>query len=91
VLPSDTGAASAAHSTAGQLGSSIGAALLSTFAATTTVAYLASHAGATTLTATDRGYAVAMAWGAGILLVTAVPVAFLVNARGPRRPRSLTR
>jgi hypothetical protein len=29
----------------------------------------------------DRGYAIAMTWGAGILLVTAVPVAFLVNAR----------
>jgi EmrB/QacA subfamily drug resistance transporter len=87
VLPSDTGAASAAHSTAGQLGSSIGAALLSTIAATATVAYRASHAGATTPTATDHGYAVAMAWGAGILLVTAVPVAFLVNAQAPRRSR----
>jgi EmrB/QacA subfamily drug resistance transporter len=81
VLPSDTGAASAAHSTAGQLGSSIGAALLSTIAATATVAYLASHAGVTTPTATDHGYADAMAWGAGILLTTAVPVAFLINAR----------
>ena len=88
VLAGDTGAASAAHSTAGQLGSSIGAALLSTIAATATVAYLATHAGATTLTATDHGYAVAMAWGAGILLVTAAPVAFLVNARAPRRSRS---
>jgi EmrB/QacA subfamily drug resistance transporter len=78
---SDTGAASAAHSTAGQLGSSVGAALLSTIAATTTAAYLATRAGATTLTATDHGYAVAMAWGTGILLVTAVPVALLVNAR----------
>jgi hypothetical protein len=84
VLPSDTGAASAAHSTAGQLGSSIGAALLSTIAATATVAYLA---GATTPTATDHGYGVAMAWGVGILLVTAVPVAFLVNVRAPRRSR----
>jgi MFS family permease len=88
VLPGDAGAASAAHSTAGQLGSSIGAALLSAIAATATVADLASHPGATTLTATDHGYAVAMAWGAGILLVTAVPVAFLVNARAPRRSRS---
>ena len=86
-LPSDTGAASAAHSTAGQLGSSVGAALLSTIAATATVAYLASHPGATIPTATDHGYAVAMAWGVGILLVTAVPVAFLVNAQAPRRSR----
>jgi hypothetical protein len=62
--------------------------VLSAIAATTTVAYLASHAGATIPTATDRGYAVAMAWGADTLLVTAVPVAFLVNARAPRRSRS---
>ena len=83
----DTGAASAAHSTAGQLGSSIGAALLSAIAATATAAYYASHPGATTPAATDHGYAVAMAWGAGLLLVTAVPVVVLVNAgaRGPVR------
>jgi hypothetical protein len=87
VLPGDTGAASAAHSTAGQLGSSIGAALLSTIAATATAAYLAARTGTTTMTATDHGYAVAMAWGAGVLLVTAVPVAFLVNAQAPRRSR----
>jgi hypothetical protein len=31
----------------------------------------------------DRGYAIAMTWGAGILLVTAVPVVFLVNTRAP--------
>ena len=45
VLAGDTGAASAAHSAAGQLGSSIGAALLSTIAATATIAYLATRAG----------------------------------------------
>jgi hypothetical protein len=74
---------------AGQLGSSIGAALLGAIAATATAGYVASHPGSTTLTATDHGYAIAMAWGVGILLVTAVPVVFLVNARGalsPRRP-----
>jgi hypothetical protein len=38
VLPGDTGAASAASSAAGQLGSSIGAALLNTIAATATAA-----------------------------------------------------
>ena len=86
VLGSDTGAASAAHSTAGQLGSSIGAALLSTIAATATAAYLASHQGMAALSATDHGYTVAMAWGAGILLVAAVPVVFLVNARAPLSP-----
>ena len=81
VLPSDTGAAAAAHSTAGQLGSSIGAALLSTIAATATAAYLASHAGTTAVTATVHGYTTAMAWGAGILLVTAIPTLILINAK----------
>jgi len=82
VLPSDTGAASAAHSTAGQLGSSIGAALLSTIAATATAGYLATHAGAS-VAATVHGYTTAMAWGAGILLVTAIPALVLVNAKAP--------
>lgn len=86
VLPGDTGAASAAGSAANQLGSSIGAALLNTIAATATAAYFASHAGATAATATDQGYATAMAWGAGILLVTAIPALILVNAKAPSRP-----
>lgn len=93
MLPSDTGAASAAHSTAGQLGSSMGAALLSTIAASATAAYLAAHDGASSLTATDHGYAVAMAWGVGILLVAAVPVILLINAgtlgrSGHQQPKS---
>ncbi len=46
---------------------------------------LAAHAATTSLTATDHGYAVAMAWGAGILLVTAAAVVVLVNA--PRLSR----
>ncbi len=83
VLPGDTGAAAAASSTANQLGSSIGAALLSTIAATATTAYLAAHAGATALTATAHRYDVAMAWGAGILLVTAILALVLVNAKAP--------
>lgn len=83
VLPGDTGAAAAASSTANQLGSSIGAALLSTIAATATTAYLTAHAGASTLTATAHGYAVAMAWGTGILLVAAIPAVILINAKAP--------
>jgi len=80
----DTGAASAASSAAGQLGSSIGAALLNTIAATATGAYLAAHASAGTASATVHGYGVAAAWGAGILLVFAVPIALLINAGAPR-------
>jgi len=81
----DTGAASAASSTAGQLGSSIGAALLNTIAATATAAYVAGHGGhMASSAATVHGYTVAAAWGAGILLVLAIPIALLINAGPPR-------
>jgi len=81
----DTGAASAASSTAGQLGSSIGAALLNTIAATATAAYVAGHGGhIASSAATVHGYTVAAAWGAGILLVLAIPIALLINAGPPR-------
>ncbi|HVX23370.1 MAG TPA: MFS transporter [Acidimicrobiales bacterium] len=82
VLPSDTGAASAAGSAAAQLGSSIGAALLNTIAITATTAYLVVHAGAT-VAATVHGYTVAMAWGVGILLVAAIPAVVAVDAKAP--------
>jgi EmrB/QacA subfamily drug resistance transporter len=91
VAREDTGAASAASSAAGQLGSSIGAALLNTIAATATTAYLVAHAGATSAAQTVHtagvvhGYTVAAAWGAGILLVLVVPIAWLINAGAPRR------
>jgi predicted MFS family arabinose efflux permease len=81
----DTGAASAASSAAGQLGSSIGAALLNTIAATATAAYVAAHVAASPAAATVHGYGVAAAWGAGILLVFAIPIVLLINAGAPRR------
>lgn len=77
----DAGAASAASSAAGQLGSSIGAALLNTIAATATAAYLVAHGAAGAAAATVHGYAVAAAWGAAILLATAIPIGWLINAR----------
>src|ERR1700733_7193666 len=55
VAPEDTGAASAASSAAGQLGSSIGAALLNTIATTATAAYLTVHAEAALAVATVHG------------------------------------
>jgi EmrB/QacA subfamily drug resistance transporter len=91
VAREDTGAASAASSAAGQLGSSIGTALLNTIAATTTAAYLVAHTGAAKaaqtvhLAAVVHGYTIAAAWGAGILLVLVVPIAWLINAGAPRR------
>jgi EmrB/QacA subfamily drug resistance transporter len=85
VLPADSGAGSAASSAAGQLGSSIGTALLNTIAATTTAGYLATHAGASQVSATVHGYATAMGWGAAILLVAAVPLIFVINAGTPAK------
>jgi hypothetical protein len=93
VLPSDTGAAGASAgagagagaSAASQLGSSMGAALLNTIAATATASYLAAHVGASIVTATVHGFAVAMIWGAAITLVAAGPIATFVNARTPAR------
>jgi MFS family permease len=91
VAREDTGAASAATSAAGQLGSSIGTALLNTIAATATAAYLVARTGAANTTQTVHtaaivhGYTVAAAWGAGILLVLVFPIAWLINAKGPGR------
>lgn len=82
VLPADTGAAAAAGSAAAQIGSSIGAALLNTIAATATASYLTSHA-ANVSAATVHGYTTAMAWGAGILIVAAIPSVIMINAKAP--------
>ncbi|MFZ0668318.1 MAG: MFS transporter [Acidimicrobiales bacterium] len=86
VLPGDTGSASAASSAAGQLGSSIGAALLNTIAATATAAYIAAHSHSLANTAAPivHGYNVAMACGAILLVLAAIPVFFMINAPGPR-------
>jgi MFS family permease len=90
VTPEDTGAASAASSAAGQLGSSIGAALLNTIAATATTAYLEAHGQAVAAAATVHGYTVAAAWGAGVLLAAAIPIAVLITAGPPRRAVAAT-
>jgi EmrB/QacA subfamily drug resistance transporter len=80
VLPPDTGAAGAATSAAAQFGSSVGAALLNTIAAAATSSYLAAHATASITTAVVHGFAVAMAWGAGLLVLAAIPVAVFIAA-----------
>jgi EmrB/QacA subfamily drug resistance transporter len=88
VAPEDTGAASAASSATGQLGSSIGAALLNTIAATATAAFLAAHHGSSATvvaTATVHGYTLAAAWGAGILLAVVIPITVMINAGARRR------
>jgi predicted MFS family arabinose efflux permease len=88
VLPSDTGPAGAATSAIGQLGSSVGAALFNTIAATVTAGYLAAHPAVGVVAARVRGFNVAMIWGALVLIVAAIPIALFVNACCPAaKPR----
>ena len=88
VRPADSGAAGAATSAASQLGSSVGAALLNTIAAAATTAYFAAHAAAGATVAIVHGFAVAMGWGAGLLILAAVPVALFITAAVPARRRA---
>jgi hypothetical protein len=73
-------------SAASQLGSSVGAALLNTIAATATASYLAAHTAASAAEGSVHGFAVAMSWGAAILLAAALPIGVLINAKAPARP-----
>lgn len=83
VLPADAGAAGAATSAVGQLGSSVGAALFNSIAATVTAGYLSAHPTTSVVTATVHGFNVAMVWGTLLLLAAAVPLARFVNAPVP--------
>lgn len=78
--PRGAGIASAVANTAQQAGGSIGTALLNTVAAGATAGYLATRTGTTTAQALVHGYAVAAAWGAGILAAAAALAAVLINA-----------
>jgi hypothetical protein len=83
VLPTDAGAAGAATSAASQLGSSVGAALFNTIAATVTAGYLSAHASVGLVAATVHGFNVAMIWGTVTLLAAAALIASFVNATKP--------
>jgi MFS family permease len=88
VLPADAGAAGAATSAVGQLGSSVGAALFNTIAATVTAGYLASHPSVSVVSATVHGFNVAMVWGVIVLVAGAIPIVLRVNAPVPAaKPR----
>jgi predicted MFS family arabinose efflux permease len=88
VLPADAGAAGAATSAVGQLGSSVGAALFNTIAATVTAGYLAAHPMISVVAATVHGFNMAMVCGALVLIVAAIPIALFVNAPTPAaKPR----
>jgi len=80
----DAGIAGAMVNTSQQVGASIGTSLLSTIAASATASYIASHAAsqAVQIDGVVHGYAVAMAWAAGILAIGAVVVVTMIKA-GP--------
>ncbi|TDV34223.1 MFS transporter [Actinophytocola oryzae] len=82
VHPRDTGLVSAVMGTSRQLGGAIGAALANAVATAATSAYLVSSHDS--VAARVHGYAVASAWGAGIVILGALVVAVLANAGPPR-------
>jgi EmrB/QacA subfamily drug resistance transporter len=88
VRPADAGVASAMVNTSQQVGGSIGTALLNTLAASATTSWIGSHAKSPAdmksqlfvHQAAVHGYVVAIWWGMGILLLSAVLAFVLVNA-----------
>jgi predicted MFS family arabinose efflux permease len=81
VEPRDAGTAGAMNNVAQQVGSAIGVALLSTFAASATTHYLTRHpAGARTAAdATVHGFIVGYWWAAGLYLAAAVLAGALIR------------
>ncbi|MFH9423629.1 MFS transporter [Streptomyces sp. NPDC017529] len=85
VQPRDAGVASAMVNTSQQVGGAIGTALLNTIAASATTAYATSHAkGATSLPLLKlesmvHGYASAIWWAVGILVIAAGLAFTLIN------------
>ncbi|GAA1852412.1 MFS transporter [Asanoa iriomotensis] len=78
----EAGIASAIINTSQQIGASIGTALLNTVAAGATAAWLADHAG-TTNQAIVHGYATAVWWAVGFLVVAAFLAITLVRVPQP--------
>ncbi len=85
VSPEDAGVASAVVNATQQTGSSLGAALINTIAATATAAYLAAHGTSADARAAGavHGYTTAFAFSAIVLAVAAVGAFALVRARRP--------
>ena len=85
VDPRRAGIAAATVNAATQIGASLGIALLNTIAASATAAELAGlHPSAGLLNqALVHGYAVAAGWAAGVLFLSAITTAMLINAGRP--------
>lgn len=80
VDPREAGIASATVNAGGQVGASLGTALLNTIATSATAAFAGAHAAGLV-----HGFAIATAWGAGIMLGGALLAAILIDAPRPRR------
>lgn len=89
VAPGDAGVTSATVTTAQQVGGSIGTALLNTIAAGTAATFITAHGRSPLQIAngTVHGYAVAVTWAAGVLVVAAIVAGLLINARPGKRDR----
>jgi EmrB/QacA subfamily drug resistance transporter len=85
VQPSDAGVASATANASQQVGGSLGAALLSTVAASATMSYLkgVEPSAAAVARASVHGYTTAFAWSAAIFAVGAVVAAVLYKGGKP--------
>lgn len=83
----ETGVASAMINASQQLGGSIGTALLNTIAASTAATWLASHSGGADLAdrAAVHGYAIAVWWTVGILLLAGLVVLFSSSLPKPQQ------
>lgn len=84
VEPRYAGVAAATATTAMQVGSSVGTAVLNSLAVAATASYVAAHGPARTSDALVHGYATATGWSALALAVAAVLVVALVRTPGPR-------
>ncbi|WP_418957561.1 MFS transporter [Streptomyces tritici] len=93
VDPRDAGVASAMVNTSQQVGGAIGTALLNTIAASATTAYIADHAAGATTPAAQKllqlqgmveGYASAIWWAVGILVVSATIAFTFINTGKPQ-------
>ncbi|WP_020495701.1 MFS transporter [Sciscionella marina] len=92
VDPADAGITSAMTTTAGNVGGSLGTAVLSTAAAAATGTYLAASSPTSAQRAEGlvAGFSTAAGWAAALFLVAAVVAAVAITTPIPRRPQPST-
>jgi hypothetical protein len=83
VAPRETGIAAATVNVAQQMGGSLGAALLSTIAASASAEFVAGAGAAKQFEALVFGFSVAATWGAAALLLAALLAGLLIDKGKP--------